>query len=643
MKHPTSAVIYFIIFKISMGLAKYHFIEKNDLEDKFPIPCDTIQQCEEFGLNAFKCVDNVCVCKDKMCEEPTIEVVVTKIGKDCKESLECKIEQSFCNEKGKCDCITNTVASEDKRKCLNVSYLIGSFCQENAQCASLNGICKEGKCGCPEDMHISKGICFKTVMLGLPCKKDEECSHTEFSNCKSHVCVCNQDYVKSKTDLKCLLKSQNFSSSCTEDIQCLSSFGLGSICDNGLCLCTELHQYKASINKCVLDARLGEQCSSHTDCHQPGRGESRLECFLGVCKCKSDYFEDEGYCIFNSSVSSISFGLRIHIKCCTMNISFLLILFFCSRTYSQSNFERLESFYYCKYDSDCDENSFCFGNDINNLGRCRCKENFILLERNRTVFECLAVAEGIDSPCTKDLQCQVNLRTPAVCSETENVCKCGHGAHLAEDKKCYRRIALGERCGSSYNCLLGDGTYGWCYVGYCSCKANYHPSEDGQRCIPSVPLGKTCVASESCIHTAANCYGGICKCVAGYIENDNNTVCLKAANKIGDSCAENSQCSAYITDAFCLKEVCSCRSAHHGYGNECVPDAYLGNRCTHSKECILSPEFQFSVHCQGGVCACVEGVTSENEYGCVIVPNSSAKVYFAHLLVVLGLIFVGYN
>lgn len=44
-----------------------------------------------------------------------------------------------------------------------VSYSIGSFCQENAQCTSLNGMCKEGKCGCPKGMHISKGICFKSV------------------------------------------------------------------------------------------------------------------------------------------------------------------------------------------------------------------------------------------------------------------------------------------------------------------------------------------------------------------------------------------------------------------------------------------------------------------------------------------------
>lgn len=61
-------------------------------------------------------------------------------------------------------------------------------------------------------------------------------------------------------------------------------------------------------------------------------------------------------------------------------------------------------------------------------------------DRNPQYYNLITVAEGIDSPCTKDLQCQVNLRTPSVCSETEKVCKCGHGAHLAEDKKCYRKI-----------------------------------------------------------------------------------------------------------------------------------------------------------------------------------------------------------
>lgn len=174
---------------------------------------------------------------------------------------------------------------------------------------------------------------FLFLALGLPCTRDEECSHTDFSSCRSDVCDCNQDYVKSKTDLKCLLKSQNFSSLCYEDIQCSSSFGFGSICDNGLCSCTELHQYKASINKCVLDARkssfvelpkdlitiflgLGEECSTHTDCHQPGHGESRLECIIGICKCKPDYFEDEGYCISSQLIFILS-------VCCPLLIDFV--------------------------------------------------------------------------------------------------------------------------------------------------------------------------------------------------------------------------------------------------------------------------------------------------------------------------------
>lgn len=111
------------LFPIFLTRINLKLICKTDnLEEKIRTACDTTQQCEELGFNGFKCVNNFCVCEGKMCGVPTAKAISTKIGIDCVASFQCKIEQSFCNEEGKCDCIIDTVASEDKRKCLNSKF-----------------------------------------------------------------------------------------------------------------------------------------------------------------------------------------------------------------------------------------------------------------------------------------------------------------------------------------------------------------------------------------------------------------------------------------------------------------------------------------------------------------------------------------
>lgn len=51
------------------------------------------------------------------------------------------------------------------------------------------------------------------------------------------------------------------------------------------------------INCCHVFPVLDEVCEHQSDCHGPRPGESRLECILGVCKCRSYFIEEYGYCI----------------------------------------------------------------------------------------------------------------------------------------------------------------------------------------------------------------------------------------------------------------------------------------------------------------------------------------------------------
>ncbi|KAK9887579.1 hypothetical protein WA026_023385 [Henosepilachna vigintioctopunctata] len=99
------------------------------------------------------------------------------------------------------------------------------------------------------------------VDLGKPCQLFGECSLVTNAGCVNSNCQCDNNYISNGT---------------------------------------------ASSNKCVQDILLNEVCSKHSDCHQPGAGPSRMECVVGVCKCKSPYLEESGICL-SSSTSVVFF------------------------------------------------------------------------------------------------------------------------------------------------------------------------------------------------------------------------------------------------------------------------------------------------------------------------------------------------
>ncbi|XP_018577538.1 uncharacterized protein LOC108915874, partial [Anoplophora glabripennis] len=96
---------------------------------------------------------------------------------------------------------------------------------------------------------------------------------------------------------------------------------------------------------------------------------------------------------------------------CIINISMV-----CMQSNDQRE-ERLVTYHRCLLDLHCqniNENSFCFDNDNNRVGRCKCIDGYELLSRNRTFFACLQNA-GWEEPCEKNIQCYSTLSTDAVC------------------------------------------------------------------------------------------------------------------------------------------------------------------------------------------------------------------------------------
>ncbi|KAF5301022.1 hypothetical protein FQR65_LT09005 [Abscondita terminalis] len=271
---------------------------KRDMEQNVEVPCENDDQCRE--LNFENCLNNTCRCANKNnCVKANSVIYTTRIGTYCSLSSQCYIENSYCSN-GKCECLNQTIASNDGRRCLKINTELNSACEQSSQCVNVNAECIDGQCLCPQNMHSVEGMCYNSAGIESPCQKDEECALTEFSHCVDMECQCNTEYVYSKTYSKCLLKAGNISSKCLENSQCTSMLGFGSECFRGYCFCKDLYNYKRSINKCVRDTLLGNQCGNHSDCHQIGHGENRLECLLGVCKCKLPYSEISEYCVRNS-------------------------------------------------------------------------------------------------------------------------------------------------------------------------------------------------------------------------------------------------------------------------------------------------------------------------------------------------------
>ncbi|XP_022913224.2 prion-like-(Q/N-rich) domain-bearing protein 25 [Onthophagus taurus] len=256
----------------------------------------------------------------------------------------------------------------------------------------------------------------------------------------------------------------------------------------------------------------------------------------------------------------------------------------------------------CSLDRDCNENSFCFGNDQVNRGFCRCKDGFIIF-RNRTFYECLPPAESVGSSCTRNNQCTLVLGNPSLC--LNNTCQCLENSHFVEPQnQCYLTSRPGELCQSDFNCLLSDNSIGNCFMGRCKCPILHHHTDDG-RCVPSAYLGDVCTEDDACRHTFAACYD-VCRCIGGYAPSSDGRTCLLAANSFGDNCTEVSQCTEYLSSSICQDGTCQCRTGFHGIGPHCWRDVTAGGMCEDRRECFIRNNTMENVGCLDGVCTCLE-------------------------------------
>lgn len=84
-----------------------------------------------------------------------------------------------------------------------------------------------------------------------------------------------------------------------------------------------------------------------------------------------------------------------------------------------------------------------------------------------------------------------------------------------------------------------------------------------------IALSEECSNDDQCITDNSRCLK-VCTCKIDYVLSKNGDKCLKSADKIGDPCEQDSQCSEYLINSKCHSEGrCKCIEKFHQRGRMC--------------------------------------------------------------------------
>ncbi|XP_055379464.1 protein draper [Condylostylus longicornis] len=336
MNFITKSLIFFAIICLT------NFGNCEEISDLVDFSCKTTSDCSEFA-KAFQnttCINQECKCynqnfEEVRCEPPPESFYNNIIGGGCP----CTQQNSECNTKTQiCYCEKGYQATQDKRRCIKKSVLLGEACEDDSQCIYQEKFSecslKEKKCMCQKDfIEFNKG-CISVVNLEEHCESNDQCNKkTNHSICALKKCACNTDYVANLEKTKCL-PGVGHDGICSEDNQCKLVLGVGSICDSGLCSCDIKHKLLETKSKtdgkvhytCEKEIRYGDYCYEHTDCYtfKDNSGEQSMECFHGECACRPDFTLKNGtFCVASGAhtIGNIQFAsILIGISCLLISI-----------------------------------------------------------------------------------------------------------------------------------------------------------------------------------------------------------------------------------------------------------------------------------------------------------------------------------
>ncbi|VVC98291.1 prion-like-(Q/N-rich) domain-bearing protein 25 isoform X1 [Leptidea sinapis] len=263
---------------------------------------------------------------------------------------------------------------------------------------------------------------------GNVCSTDVECPDNAF--CKqSSYCVCKDGFVYAavnSTHKGCLKEARN-GEQCVQHIQCHSTMGVHSECVDGICSCASNAHLET--DRCYETAVVGDRCVVDQNCYLSEQGPERQAfCVRGYCTCQLQFSpRDNGTrCVRDAALGEA-----------------------------------------------CEDELQCAGPGLECRGTCRCRENWVAYQE---VNACVESAKTLNAPCQYDVQCDAlsgvaEARSTGAALCLGGVCSCAYNARaVGNPAHCWHRRRPGQECIRDEECVSEEDEPGYCLAGRCTCK-----------------------------------------------------------------------------------------------------------------------------------------------------------------------------
>ncbi|XP_058067146.1 multiple epidermal growth factor-like domains protein 10 [Anopheles bellator] len=174
-----------------------------------------------------------------------------------------------------------------------VSNQIGGQCP----CQIANSFCNEQtqRCVCQEGFlpsRVEKKCVPKSVPLGGECEDGGQCSaHDHFAHCDptKQVCQCQEHFVMYEHACHSIIAVANLTKPCETNDDCNPNNGSTTVCQDGQCLCGQDFVADASNSSCLPIAAHDQPCTDSNQCIATlGVGSV---CYQGRCACDTNHFQ----------------------------------------------------------------------------------------------------------------------------------------------------------------------------------------------------------------------------------------------------------------------------------------------------------------------------------------------------------------
>ncbi|XP_045542281.1 tenascin [Papilio machaon] len=263
---------------------------------------------------------------------------------------------------------------------------------------------------------------------GNVCHADMDCPDNAFCR-QSSYCVCKDGFVYAAVNSthKGCLKEARMGEECVQHIQCHSTMGVHSECADSVCACAPNAHLED--DRCYETAVIGERCVVDQNCFLGEHGTERQAfCVRGYCTCQLQYSpRDNGTrCVRDATLGE-----------------------------------------------ECEDELQCAGVGLQCRGTCRCRDNWVAHQETNS---CVESVKALNDPCVYDVQCDglsgaKDAPSPGAALCLGGACTCAYSAHAAgTPQHCWHRRRPGQECRRDEECVSEEDEPGYCLSGRCTCK-----------------------------------------------------------------------------------------------------------------------------------------------------------------------------